>query len=45
VAPARKLVFVHRTNTDLPSDKFRAISQTETGELLRLLLQIRAEID
>ncbi|MFW6084812.1 MAG: hypothetical protein ACODAA_06330 [Gemmatimonadota bacterium] len=38
VAPQRNLVFVHRTDTDLPDEKYRSVSTTGAGGILKLLL-------
>ena len=38
VAPDRNLVFVHRTDTDLPDEEYRSVSTTEAGRILRGLL-------
>jgi|GEM_PF-416594 len=38
VAPDRKLVFVHRTDTDVPSNVYKNVSTVEAGSLLKLLL-------
>ncbi len=41
VAPDRNLVFVHRTNTDLPDEEYRNVSTTEAGSILKALLDTR----
>lgn len=38
IAPDRNLVFVHRTDTDLPDEEYRDVSTTEAGGILRVLL-------
>ncbi|MFW6088594.1 MAG: serine hydrolase [Gemmatimonadota bacterium] len=38
VAPDRNLVFVHRTDTDLPDEEYRSVSTTAAGNILKLLL-------
>lgn len=38
VAPDRNLVFVHRTDTDVPEDSFRSVSDREAGRIVRILL-------
>lgn len=38
VAPERNLVFVHRNDTDAPSDEYRGISPAAAGGILRVLL-------
>lgn len=38
VIPARDLVFVHRTDTDLPSSEYRPVSHQEVMALLRRVL-------
>ena len=42
VAPDRDLVFVHRTDTDLPDEEYRNVSTIEAGSILKALLNERS---
>lgn len=42
VAPDRNLVFVHRTDTDLPDREYRSVSTIDAGCILKMLLDERS---
>lgn len=41
ILPALDLVFVHRTDTDLPTERYRSVSQQEVFRLLAKILEAR----
>ncbi|MFW6206876.1 MAG: serine hydrolase domain-containing protein [Gemmatimonadota bacterium] len=41
VLPAHELVFVHRTDTDLPSSEFRSVSHSEVESILGRILEAK----
>lgn len=41
VAPELDLVFVHRVDTDAPPGKYKSVSQSEIGKLIKLILKAK----
>lgn len=41
IMPKQNIIFVHRVNTDLPSDEYQSVNSKQIGDLLALILEAK----